>query len=107
MKLLKLYIGITNSGKIAYSQTKSVSGVGVLGTTRLVQFPRNQQQPDNPYWLFTDYLADDYQTLVDSGWDVIYVNPKTGDHFTQEDVDAMDDISLTSDSSESVDSFAS
>ena len=112
MKLLKLFISITQNGGIAYSETQSLSGEGVLGTTRLVTFNKNQQRGTQSNWLFTDYTKEDYQTLVEDGYDVMYVDTSSGNHYTQEQVNQMNTsdysvISSSTTSNDSVDSFTS
>ena len=109
LKLIKLFICITGKGMIAYSEQQSLAGKGVLGATRLVRFNSKKQAPDESTWMFTEYPKDDFQTLVDSGWDVLYADEASGNHYTQAQVDAMDTTtysvgtSVTSD--DSVDTF--
>ena len=110
LKLIKLFICITGKGMIAYSEQQSLAGTGVLGATRLVRFDnKNKQASDESTWMFTEYPKDDFQTLVDAGWDVLYADEASGNHYTQAQVDAMDSTtysvgtSVTSD--DSVDTF--
>ena len=109
MKLIKLFISITAKGMIAYSEQQSLAGTGVLGATRLVRFNNKAQATDESIWLFTEYTKDDFQTLVESGYDVMYIDTESGNHHTQSQVDAMNasdySIGTPATSNDSVDTF--
>tara|TARA_R100001082_G_scaffold109991_1_gene88541 strand:+ start:4274 stop:4687 length:414 start_codon:yes stop_codon:yes gene_type:complete len=108
MKLIKMFLTITAKGALAYTTTQAQTVTGKMGSMRLVTYNRNETQSDTSTWLYTDYQADDYQTLVDAGYSIAFVDSSSGSYYSQEELNELDsnDYTIVS-SSKPVDNFVS
>ena len=110
MNLIKMFLTITAKGALAYTTTQSQTVSGKMGTMRLVTFNNNESKSDTSTWLYTEYTSDDYNTLVDAGFGVAFVNPETEMYYSLDEVESLkqdgQDVSIVS-THKPVDNFVS
>ena len=110
MKLLLMYLTVTAKGMLAYTTTKSKELSGSMGTFRMVTFNNTQTKSDTSTWVYTDYTADDYDALVDAGYDTAYCDPESGKYYNLTELEQLKadgtDYQIVS-SSKPVDNFVS
>ena len=110
MKLILMYLTVTAKGMLAYTTTQSKELTGSMGTFRMVTFNNSQTKSDTSTWVYTDYTADDYDALVDAGYDKAYCDPESGKYFNLSELEQLKadgtDYQIVS-SSKPVDNFVS
>ena len=110
MKLIKMFLTVTAKGALAYTTTEYKEVTGSFDTFRMVTFNNTQTKSDTSTWLYTDYTSDDYDALVDAGFQTVYVDKSAGKYYNPTELEQLKadgtDYQIVS-SSKPVDNFVS